>query len=180
MAEAKPAAQGRARRKPAIYEQRVINTTKMLASQSRNKDVSLLPDTFYSCVMYIAITRDIQVTALPDFLPDRSDPLQNRYFWSYTIEIANLGRVRVQLLSRHWIIIDANGRREEVRGPGVVGEQPVLEPGETFRYASGCPLSTPSGLMQGSYRMVTDSGESFDVEVPAFSLDSPMSNPTLN
>jgi ApaG protein len=130
--------------------------------------------------MYMAITKDIQVTALPDFLPDRSDPDQSRYFWSYTIEIANLGRERVQLISRHWIIIDANGRREEVRGPGVVGEQPVLEPGETFRYASGCPLTTPSGMMQGSYRMVTDEGASFDVEIPAFSLDSPMSHPTLN
>jgi len=75
---------------------------------------------------------------------------------------------------------DANGRREEVRGPGVVGEQPVLGPGETFRYASGCPLATPSGMMQGSYRMVTDSGAAFDVEIPAFSLDSPMSHPTLN
>jgi ApaG protein len=130
--------------------------------------------------MYIAITRDIQVTALPDFLPDRSDPEQNRFFWAYTIEIANLGRTPVQLVSRHWIIIDANGRREEVRGPGVIGEQPMLQPGETFRYASGCPLTTPSGMMQGSYRMVTDSGESFDVEIPAFSLDSPLSNPTLN
>jgi ApaG protein len=130
--------------------------------------------------MYMAITNDIQVTALPDFLPDRSDPDQSRYFWSYTIEIANLGRERVQLVSRHWIIIDANGRKEEVRGPGVVGEQPVLEPGETFRYASGCPLTTPSGMMQGSYRMVTDEGATFDVEIPAFSLDSPMSHPTLN
>jgi len=130
--------------------------------------------------MYIAITNDIQVTALPDFLLERSDPAQNRYFWSYTIEIANLGRVRVQLLSRHWVIIDANGRREEVRGDGVVGEQPVLEPGETFRYVSGCPLATPSGMMQGSYRMVTDAGETFEIEVPAFSLDSPLSRPTLN
>ncbi|MFY9628295.1 MAG: Co2+/Mg2+ efflux protein ApaG [Methylocystis sp.] len=130
--------------------------------------------------MYISITNDIQVTALPDFLMERSDPAQDHYFWSYTIEIANLGRVRVQLISRHWIIIDANGRREEVRGPGVVGEQPVLEPGETFRYASGCPLSTPSGIMQGSYRMVTAAGESFDVEIPTFSLDSPLSRPTLN
>jgi ApaG protein len=130
--------------------------------------------------MYIAITRDIQVTALPDFLPDRSDPDQGRFFWAYTIEIANLGRTPVQLVSRHWIIIDANGRREEVRGPGVIGEQPVLQPGETFRYASGCPLTTPSGMMQGSYRMVTDLGEGFDVEIPAFSLDSPLSNPTLN
>jgi ApaG protein len=115
--------------------------------------------------MYMAITKDIQVTALPDFLPDRSDPDQSRYFWSYTIEIANLGRERVQLISRHWVIM---------------GEQPVLEPGETFRYASGCPLTTPSGMMQGSYRMVTDEGASFDVEIPAFSLDSPMSHPTLN
>jgi ApaG protein len=131
-------------------------------------------------LMYIAITNDIQVTALPDFLMERSDPAQDRYFWSYTIEIANLGRVRVQLLSRHWVIIDANGRREEVSGPGVVGEQPVLEPGETFRYVSGCPLATPSGMMQGSYRMATDAGETFDIEVPAFSLDSPLSRPTLN
>lgn len=130
--------------------------------------------------MYIAITRDIQVTALPDFLPERSDPLQDRFVWSYTIEIANLGRERVQLLSRRWIIIDAFGRREEVSGPGVVNEQPILEPGETFRYASGCPLSTPSGLMQGSYTMATDSGETFEIEVPAFSLDSPLSKPTLN
>ncbi len=130
--------------------------------------------------MFTSITRDIQITAIPDFLPERSDPSQDRYVWSYTIEIANLGRERVQLISRHWVIIDANGRKEEVRGPGVVGEQPVLEPGETFRYASGCPLTTPSGLMQGSYRMVTDSGDSFDAEVPAFSLDSPMSHPTLN
>ena len=130
--------------------------------------------------MYIAITNDIQVTALPDFLMERSDPAQDRYFWSYTIEIANLGRVRVQLLSRHWVIIDANGRREEARGPGVVNEQPVLEPGETFRYVSGCPLATPSGMMQGSYRMATDAGETFDIEIPAFSLDSPLSRPTLN
>jgi len=132
------------------------------------------------CAMYTAITRDIRVTAQPDFLPDRSDPDEGRYFWSYTIEIANLGRVPVQLLSRHWVIIDAMGRKEEVRGPGVVGEQPTLEPGESFRYASGCPLASPSGMMQGSYRMVTAEGETFDVEIPAFSLDSPLSRPTLN
>ncbi|ATQ66965.1 MULTISPECIES: Co2+/Mg2+ efflux protein ApaG [Methylosinus] len=130
--------------------------------------------------MYISVTRDIQVTALPDFLPERSDPAQDRFVWSYTIEIANLGKERVQLLSRHWIIIDAYGRREEVKGPGVVGEQPILEPGESFRYASGCPLSTPSGMMQGSYTMITEGGETFDIEVPAFSLDSPLSKPTLN
>ncbi|MFM9162949.1 MAG: Co2+/Mg2+ efflux protein ApaG [Methylocystis sp.] len=130
--------------------------------------------------MYVAITNHIQVTAIPDFMPDRSDPEQGRFFWSYTIEIANLGTQRVQLLSRHWLIIDANGRREEVRGPGVVGEQPLLEPGEIFRYASGCPLCAPSGMMQGSYRMTTDNGETFDVVIPAFSLDRPLSKPTLN
>ena len=130
--------------------------------------------------MYVAITNHIQVTAIPDFMPDRSDPEQGRFFWSCTIEIANLGTQRVQLLSRHWLIIDANGRREEVRGPGVVGEQPLLEPGEIFRYASGCPLCAPSGMMQGSYRMTTDNGETFDVIIPAFSLDSPLSKPTLN
>ena len=86
----------------------------------------------------------------------------------------------MQLLSRHWVIIDANGRREDVRGHGVVGEQPALEPGETFRYVCGCPLATPSGMMQGRYRMATDAGETFDIEVPAFSLDSPLSRPTLN
>ncbi|HTO79162.1 MAG TPA: Co2+/Mg2+ efflux protein ApaG, partial [Methylocystis sp.] len=96
--------------------------------------------------MYVAVTHDIQVTAIPDFLMERSDPAQDRYFWSYTIEIANLGRRRVQLLTRHWVIIDAFGRKEEVRGPGVIGEQPVLEPGETYRYHSFCPLTTPSGL----------------------------------
>jgi ApaG protein len=130
--------------------------------------------------MYVAVTRDIQITAIPDFLMEESDPAQNRYVWAYTIEIANLGRERVQLLSRHWIIIDALGHREDVKGPGVVGEQPVLEPGETFRYRSGCPLTTPSGIMKGSYRMTTASGEQFDAETPAFSLDSPLSKPTLN
>ena len=130
--------------------------------------------------MYIAITNDIQVTALPDFLPDRSDPDQSRYFWAYTIEIANLGRTRVQLVSRHWVIIDANGRREEVRGPGVVGEQPTIQPGASFRYASGCPLTTSSGVMVGEYRMVDEDGERFDVAIPAFSLDSPHGKRTLN
>jgi len=130
--------------------------------------------------MYTAVTRDIQVTALPDFLVERSDPAQGRFFWAFTIEIANLGRERVQLLTRRWIIVDAAGRRQEFSAPGVVGEQPVLEPGETYRYASGCPLSTPSGVMQGSYGMVNDAGENFDVEIPPFSLDSPFSHPTLN
>jgi ApaG protein len=130
--------------------------------------------------MYVAVTRDIQVTALPDFLLERSEPARGHYFWAYTIEIANLGRQRVQLMTRHWIIIDAMGRRQEFTGPGVVGQQPALEPGESYRYASGCPLSTPSGVMQGHYVMLTDTGESFEVEIPPFSLDSPFSRPTFN
>ena len=120
--------------------------------------------------MYIAITNDIQVTALPDFLMERSDPAQDRYFWSYTIEIANLGRVRVQLLSRHWVIIDANGRREEVSGPGVVGEQPTLAPGESFQYSSWCPLKTPIGKMHGTYRMTRQDGSAFDITIAPFAL----------
>lgn len=130
--------------------------------------------------MYTATTHDIRVTAEPDFLPDRSDPSNHRFFWCYTIEIANLSRIKVRLLSRRWTIIDANGRRQEVSGAGVVGEQPLLEPGETFSYASGCPLSTPSGLMHGTYLMVAETGEAFEVEIPAFSLDSPLSRPVFN
>ena len=130
--------------------------------------------------MYMAVTRDIQVTVIPEFMPDRSEPKQGRFFWAYTIEIANLGRLRVQLLSRYWRITDALGRVEEVQGLGVVGEPPVLNPGETFRYTSGCPLTTPSGIMMGHYRMEDDTGRSIDVEVPAFSLDSPHGKRVLN
>jgi ApaG protein len=130
--------------------------------------------------MYKAVTRNIQVTVLPEFLPDRSEPDEGRFFWAYTIEIANLGDEIVQLKSRHWRITDADGHTEDVRGPGVVGEQPILNPGDSFRYTSGCPLSTPSGIMAGTYRMVADSGESFDIEIPAFSLDSPHVKRVLN
>ena len=130
--------------------------------------------------MYKAVTRDIQVTVMPAFLSDQSDPGEDRYVWSYTIEIANLGAATVQLMTRHWIITDANGQREDVRGPGVVGEQPILRPGEVFRYTSGSPLTTPSGIMVGTYRMVDENGRAFDVDIPAFSLDSPLSRPTLN
>jgi ApaG protein len=130
--------------------------------------------------MYKAVTHDIQVTVLPSYLADQSEPGENRYVWSYTIEIANLGVVSAQLVSRHWIITDGEGRREEVKGPGVVGEQPILRPGDAFRYTSGCPLTTPSGIMAGSYRMVDENGHSFDVEIPAFSLDSPFSRKVLN
>lgn len=130
--------------------------------------------------MYRAVTRQIQVTVLPEFLADRSDPSESQFFWAYTIEIANLGDLDVQLVSRHWRITDGEGAVEEVRGAGVVGEQPILKPGETFRYTSGCPLRTPSGIMAGSYRMVNANSEAFDIEVPAFSLDSPFARRVLN
>jgi ApaG protein len=130
--------------------------------------------------IYEAQTRGITVRVTTDFLPEQSSRERGRYVWSYTVEIENGGDEPVQLVSRHWIITDALNRTEEVKGPGVVGEQPQLKPGEAFRYASACPLGTPSGLMQGSYRMVTPSGDSFDVEVPAFSLDLPEARGRLN
>ncbi len=123
--------------------------------------------------MYKAITRSIQVTVSPAYVEEQSSPADSRYFWSYTIEIVNLGLDVVQLRSRLWHITDANGRTEEVRGSGVVGKQPVLKPGESFEYTSGCPLSTPSGIMVGSYQMQTEAGEMFLVDIPAFSLDLP-------
>jgi ApaG protein len=123
--------------------------------------------------MYRTVTRDIRVTATPQYLAERSSAEDGRFFWAYTIEIVNLGTLTVQLRSRHWKITDARGNTQEVRGPGVVGEQPVLKPGERFEYTSGVPLTTPTGLMVGSYQMVGESGENFDVEIPVFSLDSP-------
>ncbi len=123
--------------------------------------------------MYRAVTRDIEVTVTPRFLAERSSVEDDRYFWAYTIEIVNTGAETVQLKNRHWKITDGRGHMQEVRGPGVVGEQPVLPPGARFEYTSGVPLSTPTGLMVGTYEMVTESGERFDIAVPAFSLDSP-------
>jgi ApaG protein len=130
--------------------------------------------------MYEAVTHRVKVTVEPTFDPERSDPDQRRYFWRYSIEIANLGDKAVTLMERHWRITDADGRQQEVRGPGVVGEQPTIQPGESFRYASGCPLTTPSGLMVGEYVMVDPDGGSFKVSIPAFSLDSPDGKRVLN
>ena len=103
-----------------------------------------------------------------------------QYFWSYTIVITNTGAETVQLRTRHWIITDATGRKQEVRGEGVVGEQPVLAPGERFEYTSGVPLPTASGFMTGRYQMVSESGERFEIDVPTFSLDSPDNRRVLN
>jgi ApaG protein len=123
--------------------------------------------------MYQAVTRGIQVSVTPHFMAERSSMEDDRYFWAYTIEIVNLGTVPVQLRNRYWKITDGRGQVQEVRGPGVVGEQPVLGPGERFEYTSGVPLTTPTGLMVGTYEMQTEGGERFEVDVPAFSLDSP-------
>ncbi len=123
--------------------------------------------------MYKERTRDLTVTVVPEFLAEHSRPDDGHYVWAYHITIANEGARRVQLINRYWKIIDAQGRVQEVRGVGVVGEQPVLEPGEAYTYTSGCPLPTPSGVMLGAYEMATDTGERFDISVPIFSLDSP-------
>ena len=130
--------------------------------------------------MYRETTRAIQVTVEPTFVEAESAPDESHYFWAYRIEISNLGEEVVRLRSRYWQITDANGHREEVRGAGVVGKQPVLRPGETFAYTSGCPLSTPSGIMVGSYQMQNDQGELFSIAIPAFSLDLPRAQRTMN
>jgi ApaG protein len=128
--------------------------------------------------MYRATTRFIEVTVEPSYVEAESGG--GRYFWSYTIEIANRGEEVVQVRSRHWRITDGNGHTEEVKGAGVVGKQPVLKPGEAFSYTSGCPLTTPSGIMVGTYQVETDGGERFTIAIPAFSLDLPDEPKTLN
>ena len=130
--------------------------------------------------MYETVTRGIRVRATPQYLEDESSPEDDRFFWAYTIDISNEGSETVQLRSRHWRITDAEGRTEEVRGPGVVGQTPTIQPGTSFRYTSGCPLPTPSGIMVGSYQMTTEGGQLFNVAIPAFSLDSPHAKRSLN
>ncbi|MGH6960246.1 MAG: Co2+/Mg2+ efflux protein ApaG [Dongiaceae bacterium] len=130
--------------------------------------------------MYSQTTRSIIVTVKPFFLDDQSSPDESHYVWAYHVRIENRGEQTVQLRNRYWRITDSLGRIQEVRGAGVVGEQPVLRPGETFEYTSGTPLPTPSGFMVGTYQMETDAGETFDVAVPAFSLDSPHQPAQLN
>lgn len=130
--------------------------------------------------MYRSTTRDIEVEVEPFYLPDRSDPDDSRYVWGYRVTIANNSDVFVQLLARYWRITDGIGRVEEVRGTGVVGEQPELNPGDSFQYTSGCPLRTPSGIMVGAYTVRSSNGEFFDVEIPAFSLDLPDRTQSVN
>ena len=130
--------------------------------------------------MYRQTTRSITVTVTPSYLADQSSPGENHFVWAYNVRIENGGQQTVQLLRRHWKITDALGRLQEVKGSGVVGEQPVLHPGEHYEYTSGTPLATPSGIMVGSYQMTTLDGEQFDVFVPAFSLDSPHQTMRIN
>ncbi|PHR92632.1 MAG: Co2+/Mg2+ efflux protein ApaG [Robiginitomaculum sp.] len=123
--------------------------------------------------MYERRTRDVVVRVEPEFLAEQSSPADDRYIWAYTVEIENQSSEELQVVKRYWKIADRDGQVQEVSGEGVVGEIPMLKPGETFSYTSGAPLSAPSGVMLGHYGMKTEAGETYDVEIPAFSLDSP-------
>lgn len=133
-----------------------------------------------SAKSYQATTEGVRVSVQPFYLEDESEPDEGHYFWAYQVQIENLGPEPVLLKSRYWRITDALGHTEEVRGDGVVGEQPVIDPGYAFEYTSGAPLGTASGFMAGSYRMYRNDGSSFDVEIPHFSLDSPHGSHTVN
>jgi ApaG protein len=130
--------------------------------------------------MYSEITRKIKVIVEPAYLEDQSCPEDNYYVWAYHVRIENNGTKPVRLVQRHWKITDSSGKMQEVHGQGVVGEQPVLDPGSSFEYASGTPLNTPSGFMAGTYEMATDDGEQFHVTIPTFSLDCPSLNKQLH
>ena len=129
---------------------------------------------------YETVTRGIRIRVQPDYDEDQSSPDEGYYFWTYTIDILNESDDTVQLRTRSWRITDAQGKTEEVRGPGVVGQTPIIPPGQSFTYTSGCPLATSSGIMSGSYQMEGDDGDVFDVEIPAFSLDSPFTVRSVN
>jgi ApaG protein len=120
-----------------------------------------------------AVTRGVRVLVQSEYAPDKSRPQQNEWFFLYTVRITNEGSEPVQLVTRHWIITDGTGHVEEVRGPGVVGKQPTLKPGESFEYTSGCPLTTPFGVMEGTYQMVSESGALFDAKIAPFTLSEP-------
>ncbi|KJS34250.1 MAG: ApaG [Rhodospirillaceae bacterium BRH_c57] len=130
--------------------------------------------------MYEKTTHDITVQVIPKFLEDESSPADNQFVWAYHVRIVNDGIETVQLLNRHWKITDGTGATQEVQGPGVVGAQPVLRPGESFEYTSGTPLRTPGGIMVGTYEMATGSGGRFMIDIPAFSLDSPYEQSRVN
>ncbi len=123
--------------------------------------------------MFTKTTHGMKITVLPQYIPGQSQPAEDFYVWAYTITMENHGGQPMHLLNRYWHITDGQGRVQEVRGPGVVGEQPVLKPGSTYRYSSGTHLPTPSGIMRGTYQFARQDGEMLDVTIPAFSLDSP-------
>ena len=141
--------------------------------QRRRRAASALP-------VYEAETDGVTVRVTPDFMPEQSSRANGRFVWAYTVEIENRSAREFQLISRRWVITDGLNRTETVRGRGVVGEQPSLKPGEAYRYASACPLQTPSGLMGGAYQMLSAEGELFEVAIPTFSLDLPEAGRALN
>jgi ApaG protein len=120
-----------------------------------------------------AVTRGVRIRVMAQYSPERSQPSSNQWFFLYTVTIANESTETVQLLTRHWIITNGSGHVEEVRGPGVVGKQPTLAPGESFEYTSGCPLTTPFGVMEGTYQMLTADGQQFDAKIAPFTLSEP-------
>ncbi len=130
--------------------------------------------------MYEAITREIKISVKTRYIPEQSDADKSHFVWAYQITIENLGQETVQLISRHWRITNALGKHQEVKGKGVVGKQPVLEPGAQFTYSSGTPLNTPSGFMVGTYQMHVNDGHPFEAQVPSFSLDSPHSQKVIH
>jgi ApaG protein len=127
----------------------------------------------------VAVTQGVVVEVASAYVPERSSPEHAEYFFAYTVRISNTGGATIQLLNRHWIITDGDGQVEEVRGPGVVGEQPVLRPGESFQYTSACPLGTPYGTMRGSYEMLRDDGTRFDATIAPFELTIPATGSRL-
>ena len=130
--------------------------------------------------MFEATTKAINVRVSPEFLDEQSDPEDHHFFWAYYVEIENQSQEPVRLRARHWLITDGNGATQEVIGEGVVGEQPLIKPGETFTYTSGAPLGTPTGFMHGQYKMEREDGDDFLVDIPAFSLDSPYDEHLVN
>jgi ApaG protein len=129
---------------------------------------------------YESVTMGFIVRVQPEYLPGQSEPDERRWIWAYHIEIVNASAATAQLIARAWTITDANGHVETVAGPGVVGEQPTLKPGEAYAYTSGCPLPTPSGAMVGLYVMADEAGDRFEIAIPAFSLDVPDARRTVN
>lgn len=156
----------------AFHEYRWVHLTSMKMRRSKAQALEK--------IMYRAITEGIEVSVEPFFLQEHSDPEENRYVWAYQVTITNHTSEAVQLISRYWHITDEMGRIEEVRGDGVVGEQPELGSGDSYQYTSACPLKTPSGIMVGRYMMRTDAGELFEIDIPAFSLDMPGLRSVLN